>query len=224
MNTHYPLFITGTDTEIGKTWCTLALIKALQQQGLSVAGMKPIATGCHVHAGALHNEDAEKILAAASVHVPYEWVNPYSFVPPISPHLAAAQTSTCISIEPIVKAYQQLAELTDIVVIEGVGGWRVPINAQQGLREIVQSLQARVILVVGLRLGCINHALLSAETILRDGCQLVGWIANEVDPYFEVKDSVASIRERLAAPLLAHIPYMAGEMELQGNLIERVKR
>jgi dethiobiotin synthetase len=172
----------------------------------------------------LHNEDAEKILAAASVHVPYEWVNPYSFVPPISPHLAAAQTSTCISIEPIVKAYQQLAELTDIVVVEGVGGWRVPINAQQGLREIVQSLQARVILVVGLRLGCINHALLSAETILRDGCQLVGWIANEIDPYFEVTDSVASIRERLAAPLLAHVPYMAGEMELQGNLIERVKR
>ncbi len=197
-------FITGTDTEIGKTWCTLAVIQYLKNQGLQVAGMKPIASGC-VN---FKNSDAEYILAESSLQVPYEWVNPYAFTPPIAPHVAAAQVGQMIDLEVIIKNYQHLAEHADTVVIEGVGGWRVPLNTSQSLKDIVLALNAQVILVVGLRLGCINHALLSAETIIRDGCSLVGWIANAIDPEFEASSSIDTINARLDVPLLATMPYL----------------
>jgi dethiobiotin synthetase len=202
-------FITGTDTEIGKTWCTLALIQHFKNQGLRVAGMKPIASGCHRSKAGFRNRDAKQILKLSGLDVPYEWVNPYAFAPPIAPHLAAAQAGQTIEISNIINKYQQLAAQADTVVIEGVGGWRVPINATQSLKELVHAMEVPVILVVGLRLGCINHALLSAETIIRDGCTLAGWIANPIDPDFDGQGSIDTLSERLKVPLLAQMPCLA---------------
>ena len=177
-------FITGTDTGIGKTWCTLALMQYLKNQNLRVAGMKPIATGCYSTKNGLRNSDAEQILELSGLDIPYDWINPYAFAPPIAPHLAAAKIEQVIELENIIKKYQQLATNTDTVVIEGIGGWRVPINATHYLKDLVLALKVPVILVVGLRLGCINHALLTAEAIIHDGCFLAGWIANPIAPDF----------------------------------------
>ncbi len=207
-------FVTGTDTEIGKTWCTLALIQHFKTQGLRVAGMKPIASGCCRSDRGLRNSDAEKILEVSGLEVPYDWVNPYAFEPPIAPHLAAAQMGQTIELENIVSKYKQLAAFADTVVIEGVGGWRVPVNATQSLKDIVLALDVPVILVVGLRLGCINHALLTAEAIIRDGCTLVGWIANSISPDFDAQGSIDTLSERLEVPLLAQIPYLL-ELEIE---------
>lgn len=201
-------FITGTDTEIGKTWCTVALIQYFRQQGLRVVGMKPIATGCCQTEKGLRNSDAEQILAVSGLEVPYDWVNPYAFEPPIAPHLAATQVGQRIELDKMISCYQQLATLAEVVVVEGVGGWRVPINDKQSLKDLVLTMEVPVILVVGLRLGCINHALLSAETIIRDGCHLVGWIANAMNPDFETQGSIETLKERLEVPLLAQIPYL----------------
>jgi len=219
-------FITGTDTEIGKTWCTLALIDYVKkfglitgndeqktddkaQSSLTVAGMKPIASGCYYNNnGDLRNSDAEQILHLSDLKIPYEWVNPYAFEPPIAPHLAAQQIGQVIKIEKIIEHYQQLAQLADCVVIEGVGGWRVPLNAQQSLKDMVLALKIPVILVVGLRLGCINHALLTAETIEHDGCQLVGWIANPLTPNYDIQSTIDTLSTRLTVPLLAQMPYL----------------
>jgi len=202
-------FVTGTDTEIGKTWCTLALIQYLKNQGLRVAGMKPIASGCHSTETGLTNSDAEQILQLTELSVPYDWVNPYAFEPPIAPHLAAAQVGQTIELENIITKYELLSAQADAVVIEGVGGWRVPMNANQSLKDIVLALQVPVILVVGLRLGCINHALLTAETIIGDGCTLAGWIANPIDPNFDAQGSIDTLTEYLTVPLLAQMPYLA---------------
>jgi dethiobiotin synthetase len=201
-------FITGTDTEVGKTWCTLAIIQQLKNQGLRVAGMKPIATGCRVSHAGLRNSDAEQLLQLTELQVPYTWINPYPFEPPIAPHLAAQRVGQHIEIETILNRYAQLATLVDVIVVEGIGGWRVPINAQQSLREVVLALNLPVIVVVGLRLGCINHALLTVETIARDGCQLAGWIANPLQAEFEVQGCIETLQERLAIPLLAQMPYL----------------
>jgi len=202
-------FITGTDTEIGKTWCTLALIQYFKNQGLRVAGMKPIAAGCHWSETGLKNSDAEQILATSGLAVPYDWVNPYAFEPPIAPHVAATQVGQLIELSNIIHKYQQLAAQADMVVVEGVGGWRVPINATQSLKDMVLAMEAQVILVVGMRLGCINHALLSAEVIRGDGCTLAGWIANPIDPDFDEQASIDTLQERLKVPLLAQMPYLA---------------
>jgi len=201
-------FITGTDTEIGKTWYTLALIQHLKNQGLRVAGMKPIASGCEATQAGLRNSDAEQILKTSGLDVPYDWVNPYAFAPPIAPHIAAAQVGQTIELETIIIQYQHLAAQAEALVIEGVGGWRVPINRTQSLKDMVLALEVPVILVVGLRLGCINHALLSAETIIRDGCTLAGWIANPIDPDFDTQASIETLKERLEVPLLAEMPYL----------------
>jgi len=204
----FSYFITGTDTEIGKTWCSLALIQYLKNQGLRVAGMKPIASGCYYSKAGLRNQDAEQILDVSGLDVPYEWINPYAFEPPIAPHLAAAKLGQTIDLEKIIDKYHRLTALADAVVIEGVGGWRVPINATQSLNDLVLAMNVPVILVVGLRLGCINHALLSAEAIMNDGCQLVGWIANPIDSHFNAQGSIDTLLELLKVPLLARLPYL----------------
>jgi dethiobiotin synthetase len=201
-------FITGTDTEIGKTWCTLALIQHLKNQQLRVAGMKPVAAGCYTTKMGLRNSDAEQILAISGLDVPYEWVNPYAFEPPIAPHIAANQVGQHIDLKVITANYQQLAALADIVVVEGVGGWRVPLDATHSVKDIALTLKMPVILVVGLRLGCINHALLSAETIRHDGCTLAGWIANPIEQHFDAEDSIKTLEDHLGAPLLARMPFL----------------
>jgi dethiobiotin synthetase len=196
------IFITGTDTGIGKTYCALNLIRYLQAQGVRVAGMKPVASGSYHHAEGWRNEDAEALWQLARIDVDYHLVNPYAFEAPIAPHLAAAALGQTIELEVIIAAYQQLRALAEVVIIEGAGGWRVPLHPQWGFPELVRALDARIILVVGLRLGCINHARLSAEAIAHDGFSLAGWIANPIDPDFDAQGSIATLSRFLGEPIV----------------------
>jgi len=204
----HTFFITGTDTEIGKTWCTLALMHVFQQQNHTVIGMKPIASGCELTNEGLRNDDALQIQQQSSFSVDYALVNPYHFEPPIAPHLAAQLRQQTITLPPILEAYQQLAKKAEIMIVEGVGGWYIPINDTAYLKDLVQMLRAKVILVVGLRLGCINHALLTVDNILQQHCELSGWIANPIDPTFSAQDSINTLQQRIAAPLLGIMPYL----------------
>lgn len=202
-------FITGTDTEIGKTWTTLALMAALQARGARVIGMKPVACGCKVTAEGLRNDDALKLQAQSSRQPGYALINPYSFEPPIAPHIAAENIGVQIDLDRIAGVYKILEQQADYVMVEGIGGWRVPISRTSSLVDIVRRLQLSVILVIGLRLGCINHALLSTEMIIADGVRLAGWIANKVDPdYAGVDKTVETLASRISAPLLATLPYL----------------
>lgn len=212
-------FITGTDTGIGKTQVTLALMRYLQQQGWIVAGMKPIATGCELTSEGLRNADAQQLLQHSSLTLPYSYVNPYAFQPPISPHLAALEAKQSIEIEKIIRTYHQLARQVDVVLVEGVGGWRVPINPRHTLKELVRALNLPVILVVGLRLGCINHALLTAETILRDDCELHGWIANHLEAEGEWQAVIDSLQTLLPAPLLGTVPFQPHEFVFENRAL-----
>lgn len=200
-------FITGTDTEVGKTWCSAALVVKLQQLGYKVAVMKPIASGCEFINGKLYSNDALILQANCNLKLDYDWLNPYAFAPPIAPHLAAAQINSEIELDKIIATHNLLQKQADIIIVEGVGGWRVPINAKQSLVDLVKALQAQVILVVGLRLGCINHALLSCEIIQHDGCKLLAWIANSIDPDYDVSSTVISLRNRIDAPLFGIMPF-----------------
>jgi dethiobiotin synthetase len=211
-------FITGTDTEIGKTHITLALMDVLKQQGNKVVGMKPIASGCGKTDAGLRNSDALAIQAACSSHKAYELVNPYAFEPPIAPHLAARKSSVQIDIEQIVKLASRLAQDEDVILIEGVGGWMVPLGGGQMLADLARELDLPVILVVGMRLGCINHALLSAAAIRASGLQLAGWIANSIDPDMDEQDAVHdALKQLMDAPLLGQMPYK-GQLLLQKRI------
>jgi dethiobiotin synthetase len=201
--------ITGTDTEIGKTWASLALMHYLKNQGLRVAGMKPVATGCRETTQGLRNEDAEQLLQLSGLNTDYVLVNPYHFLPPISPHIAAAQVNQRIDLDKIIKAHQELSTQADVVLVEGIGGWRVPLNDVQFIKDIAQALDSKIILVIGIRLGCINHGLLTVEAIARDGCDLIGWIANIIDPDFSAQTSIDTLKFRINAPLLGQLPFLA---------------
>lgn len=203
------LFITGTDTGVGKTLVAQGLIRALRRRDIKVAPMKPIASGCILGAEGLRNDDAEALIEAAGGGYAYEDVNPFAYQPAIAPHLAAAESGRPIDVEQIVCSYDRLASNADMVVVEGAGGWRVPIDAQRNLAEIAQRLQLGVVLVVGVRLGCLNHALLSAEAILADGCELIGWVANLISPQdLQSSAQVETLRQRLPAPLLTVLPWV----------------
>jgi dethiobiotin synthetase len=170
------VFITGTDTDCGKTAISLGLMAALQSRGLHVLGMKPVASGCALEPSGLRNADALRLLEQGSSREHYDWINPYAFGPPIAPHLAAAEAGIEISLTRIVTAYLALEARADWVVVEGVGGWRVPLGPDLSLSDLPSALELPVILVVGLRLGCINHALLTAESIQISDARLIGWI------------------------------------------------
>lgn len=202
-------FITGTDTEIGKTFCTVNLIHSFRNEGFSVAAMKPVAAGGYWDNGQLRNDDVEQLITATGLTLPHADVNPYLFEPPIAPHLAAVQLGQSIELIKIIEVYQRMINYADILLIEGVGGWRVPLNATQDMADIVHATHAQVVVVVGLRLGCINHALLTVEAILRDYCTIVGWIANTIDPNFSTTEVINTLKERINAPLLAIVPFMA---------------
>ncbi len=203
-------FITGTDTEVGKSWCTSGLMTKLRQQGHSVVGMKPVASGCHETLGGLRNEDAQLLQTQSSTAVDYSLLNPYAFRPAIAPHLAAEQAGERIKLGKITERFIQLKGMAEYVVVEGVGGWQVPLNDEETVADLAQALRLPVILVVGLRLGCINHALLSAESIRASGCSLLGWIANSVDPQMRLpQESVTAISQRITAPLLGIIPHLS---------------
>lgn len=202
-------FITGTDTGVGKTWFTLALMRAFQNCGLVTGGMKPVASGCEETPAGLRNADALLIQGEASIMSEYATINPYAFKPPIAPHIAAARAGVTIELDRIAGACRALAGQHDVVIVEGVGGWRVPLNSHQTLADLVRALSLPVIMVVGLRLGCINHALLTAETILSDGLNLAGWAASHITlSYSEPDRTIHTLAESIPAPLLGVMPHL----------------
>lgn len=201
-------FVTGTDTEIGKTHCTVALLRHLAGQGQRVAGLKPIASGSEDTPDGLRNEDALALMAAANVPLDYAQVNPYAFAPPIAPHLAAAQVGAHIDPSRAVAVMGALAGKADWVLVEGAGGWNIPLDETRFLHELVAAFTRDVVLVVGMKLGCINHALLSAAQIQRDGFELVGWVANAVDPAMREFDAnLATLDAHMPAPRIGTVPH-----------------
>lgn len=201
-------FVTGTDTGVGKTWASLAIMAHLQQQGHTVVGMKPVASGCERVAGGLRNEDALLIQQQGSLPLPYDTVNPYAFAPAIAPHIAAKQAKVQIRLDTLRADYLQLTQQAEWVIVEGAGGWLVPLNDSDNMADLAKTISLPVVLVVGLRLGCINHALLSAQSIRAHGCQLAGWIANTLEPQMPcLEENIASIAARIAAPLLGILPH-----------------
>ena len=204
------VFVTGTDTGIGKTHASVALVRAHRACGRHAIGMKPVASGCRETQEGLRNEDAEALIAASDPVPAYSLCNPYAFAPPIAPHIAAREAGIAIALDPIVAAYGRLAAMADRVVVEGVGGWSVPLSDALMQADLARALGLPVVLVVGLRLGCINHALLSARAIVADGCVLGGWIANRIDPAMaRAYENLDTLRARIDAPLLgvlAHAP------------------
>jgi dethiobiotin synthetase len=200
-------FVTGTDTGIGKTRVAEALVQALAGRGRAV-GMKPVASGCRHTPAGLRNDDAERLQAASSVAVAYADVNPYAFEPAIAPHAAAAQAGVEMQLETIDQSYARLKRLAEWVVVEGAGGWRVPLNREHYLSDVARRLRLPVLIVVGVRLGCISHALLTAEAVARDGMALAGWVANCIDPHFTADASIAALSDRLGRPLVV-APYDA---------------
>ncbi|QGW75639.1 dethiobiotin synthase [Pseudomonas alkylphenolica] len=201
-------FIAGTDTDVGKTTVAAGLLHAAQLAGLSTLGAKPVASGCSAGAKGLRNDDALALIAQSSIKLPYEQINPFAFEPAIAPHLAAREAGVILSVQALLDPMRAvLAQDADFTLIEGAGGWRVPLSDQANLSDLAIALKLPVILVVGVRLGCINHALLSAEAIARDGLQLAGWVANIVDPRTSrLEENLASLAERLPAPCLGRVP------------------
>ncbi|HLO61858.1 MAG TPA: dethiobiotin synthase [Azonexus sp.] len=198
-------FLTGTDTEIGKTFVTCALLHRARRDGLRAAGLKPIAAG--TDAAGL-NEDVENIRAASSVALPRALINPYCFAPPVAPHIAAAEAGISIDFATIKTACTAARQQADWVVVEGVGGFCVPLGAQQGSDDLAVELDLPVIMVVGMRLGCISHALLTAEAIAERGLHLAGWVANRIDPAMaRFDENLATLQARLPAPLLGVVPH-----------------
>lgn len=198
-------FVTGTDTEVGKTHVTCALLRATRQLGLTTVGMKPIAAGVEADG---QNSDVVQLQAASSVTAPLEWINPFLYQPAIAPHIAAHETGRPIDIITIQQALQRLQRLAEVVWVEGVGGFRVPLDDRHDAGDLAQALGLPVILVVGMRLGCLNHALLTAEAIAQRNLRLAGWVANPVDPHMSrFAANLESLRTRLDAPLLGVTPY-----------------
>lgn len=199
-------FITGTDTGVGKTHVATALIHALRQHGRDACGFKPVASGCERTADGLRNDDALALSAASGGREPYAAINPYALEPPIAPHLAAQRAGIAIDTRVLDAAHADLARRHDLVIVEGAGGWLVPLDDTQTFADWVSSHRWPVILVVGLRLGCINHALLTAEAVARR-TRLAGWIANRLPPVqAEWQDNLAALEARLSAPLLGWLP------------------
>lgn len=204
------VFITGTDTGVGKTRVASALLLAGRRAGLRALGMKPVASGAELCCGQWVNDDVVQLLAAAGVAVDPDLVNPFRFEPAIAPHLAARLAGVEITLAPILSAHAALAAGSDWLVVEGVGGWAVPLSPTLMQADLVRALALPVILVVGIRLGAINHALLSAAAIRADGLELAGFIANRIEPALPAADQVVqSIAARIGVPLLADLDHGA---------------
>lgn len=201
-------FITGTDTGVGKTLVSTALLHAFARLGYRVIGMKPVAAGADQIDGVWCNEDVLHLQAVANVAVNPAWVNPYLLRTPVAPHIAADYQGVSIELPRIRDAYEHLAELADVVIVEGAGGFKVPLSATRDSADLARYLALPMILVVGMRLGCINHALLTAEAIATRGLKMAGWVANRLDPGMAAYDeNLKTLNQRLACPLLAELPY-----------------
>ncbi len=210
-------FITGTDTDVGKTWISLGIIEALKQQGKKVGVMKPVSAGCETTDAGLRNEDALLLQQQSNIEINYGTINPYAFEPAIAPHIAAENEGMRIDIETIYQRFQTIQQQSDCVVVEGAGGWQVPLNDFQTLADLAKRLELPVILVVGMRLGCLNHALLSVESIRACGLPLAGWVANQVVPEMNCLDeNIKTLQQMIDAPMLGHAPHLE---TLDANLI-----
>lgn len=223
-------FVAGTDTGVGKTRITCALMHALQKHGSTVIGMKPVASGCEQTPDGLRNEDALLLQAQSSLDLPYGSINPYAFELPVSPHIAAEKAGARIQIDTIHKQMLLLMKSTDCLMVEGVGGWHVPLsywkNDQKGDQENTEDLAIAlglpVILVVGMRLGCLNHALLTYEAIIRSGLRCAGWVANQIDPDFtHLQENIETLKTEFDASLIGVVPFQEGiKTEQISNLLD----
>ena len=203
------VFVAGTDTGVGKTWVAQALIQRGVAAGKRVAAMKPVSAGCVWTEEGWLNDDVALLRAASNVALPLALINPYAFEPPIAPHLAAQKAGVEIDLTRIESAYREIAAQSDEVIVEGVGGLLVPLDAKHSAADIILRLDLPVILVVGMRLGCLNHALLTVEAMAQRGIKLQAWVANQIDPNMREFDlNLASLKQRISAPLLAVFPHL----------------
>jgi dethiobiotin synthetase len=202
------LFITGTDTDVGKTVVACGLLAAANQQGLRTAAIKPVAAGCEVTEQGMTNSDALQLQAAASHKLSYQQINPIALVPAIAPHIAAAEAGVRMSASRLVGYCRGVSLMpVDLVVIEGAGGWRVPINSRETLADVARELECAVVVVVGMRLGCLNHALLTMEAIRRDGLQIAGWVANILDTDMpRLQENIDTLKQCINEPCLGTVP------------------
>jgi dethiobiotin synthetase len=204
------IYVTGTDTGIGKTRASTVLLHALRARGLHAVGMKPVASGCERTDTGWRNEDALALQAASDPIPPYDDVNPYALPHPLAPQLAARDAEIAIELDVLRDAHARLRSTADTVVVEGVGGWAAPLSDTLLQADLVRALDLSVVLVVGLRLGCLNHAFLSARAIAADGCRLVGWIGNAIDPDMARRDdNLRLLADGLAAPCWGVLPHAA---------------
>lgn len=204
------VFITGTDTGVGKTLVSVSIVRALVARGLAVAAMKPVAAGAVRTPQGPRSADALALAAVANVTASYDRINPYCLRAPISPHIAAAEEDVAIDVAVIRQRFEELAQRADCIIVEGAGGWLAPISASETLADVARALSLPVVLVVGLRLGCLNHALLSAQAIAADGLELGGWIGNAIDPDFERSaENISTLERRLGLAPLALVPHLA---------------
>ncbi|WP_171087099.1 dethiobiotin synthase [Telluria aromaticivorans] len=207
MPSRFCCFVTGTDTEIGKTLVSSAILYKLAHSGRRACGMKPVAAGATMVDGELRNEDADMLRAAGNVHLPSSITTPFMLKEPAAPHIAAALEGVTIEAVPILAAFTEIQAASDAVVVEGVGGFRVPFNDDFDSADLAAQLNLPVVLVVGLRLGCISHALLTVEAIVARGLVLAGWVANTVDPDMRFEaENIEALEQRIPAPLLGHVP------------------
>jgi len=216
---HAAYFVVGTDTDVGKTYVSSALLRHFVAQGYQSVGMKPVASGCQMDAQlGLVNADAQALLVSGNMPADMNVLNPYRFLPAIAPHIAAQQAGIAIDMEHILRAYGSLANEAEVVVVEGAGGFLTPISAQQSLADLAEQLAIPIILVVGMRLGCINHALLTVEAIQARGLRLAGWVANSLAPsmpYFE--ENLSTLQQAIAAPCLSVVSWQ-GEAQFKLSL------
>jgi dethiobiotin synthetase len=205
-------FVTGTDTDVGKTLASCAMLRAASAAGYSTVGMKPLAAGGMQTPEGLRNDDALQLQAASSLQLSYDEVNPVCLPEAASPHIAAALAQRKVRIERLAGFCQGVLSLrANLTLLEGAGGWRVPLNEREFMSDLAKQLQLPVIIVVGMRLGCLNHTLLTGEAVVRDGLRLAGWIANRIDPHMEhYERNRDTLREWFPVPLLAELPYFSG--------------
>ncbi|MCB5190370.1 dethiobiotin synthase [Methylobacillus arboreus] len=219
VNQKQAYFVTGTDTGVGKTMVSSMLIRQFAQRGLRSVGMKPVASGCERQNGQLISEDVTQLLAASNVQLPLSDINPYAFEPAIAPHIAARQAGSQIDLNHIQAAFKRLQAHADVVIVEGAGGFYVPLGDQHNIADLAVQLGLPVILVVGMRLGCINHALLTAEAITRRGLTFAGWVANQVDPDMAMlEENLQTLHQRMPAACLGIVPWLKKTSSDQPNV------
>lgn len=202
-------FITGTDTDIGKTHIATGLLRAFASKGYTTAALKPLASDCEETPAGLRNADAQSLQQAATLQFPYHCINPFAFAPAIAPHLAAAMVKQTLGVTQLIAKCQSILNCqADFLVVEGAGGWLTPLNDQETLADFVTALNLSVVLVVGMRLGCLNHALLTQQAIKNSGIKLVAWVANCLDPKMpSLPENIQTLQQHLLAPLLGVVPY-----------------